>query len=355
MSLKKQLAVVLVLLLALAAGVHWFAGGAGDDADAATGRGDKPTAVDTITAEQRILARKIEAVGTTRARQSIDVRPSVSGRLVEVPFTPGSLVRKGDLLARLDSASEEADVAEARAERRQASLALERATALAERNTIAMATLDELEAGFDAADARLQRAEKRLADRTIAAPFDGKIGLKQVDIGAYVDDETVIATLDDLAEIEIDFRAPEIYFGEVAPGQKIEATSAAFGTKSFEGSIATVDSRIDPVSRAFQVRARLPNPDFILPAGMFMLVELTLAERDALTVPEAAVTLFDREASVFVIVDGRAERRTVELGQREVGYVEVVAGLEEGEQVVVTGLQRLRPGAKVTISEAPSS
>ncbi len=352
MSLVKQLGIVALILMALAAGWYWGPGGTGDDsADAATGGERRAVPVDTVTVERATLARKVEAVGTTRARQSIDVRPAASGRVVELAFSPGARIDEADVLVRLDSASEEADVAEARAERREAELALERARALAERNNVAAATVDGLEAAFEAADARLRRSEKSLDDREIRAPFAGIIGLKQVDVGARVDEDTVIATLDDLAEIEIDFRAPEIHFGEVSAGQKIEATSAAFGNRSFEGSIATIDSRIDPVSRAFQVRAKIPNPDLTLPAGMFMLVELTLAERDVLTVPEGAVMLSDRQASVFVIEDGVAERREIELGQREIGRVEVVDGLAEGERVAVTGLQRLRPGSAVTFDE----
>lgn len=357
MSLSKQLGVVL-MLLAAAAGGYWFWGGMDGDGAGATSRGQrKPVVVETAPAERTSLARKVEAVGTTRARQSIEVKPAASGRIIEIAFSPGGLVEKGDVLARLDSASEEADVAETHAERREAELALERARALVDRNTVAKAIVDQLDAAFEATDARVKRAEKSLAERTVRAPFAGKVGLKQVDVGARIDDETVIATLDDLAEIEIDFRTPEIYFGAVSPGQKIEATGAAFDGRRFAGEITTIDSRIDPVSRAFKVRATIPNPDLTLPAGMFMLVELTLAERDALTVPEVAVVLSDRQASVFVIEDGKAILRQVELGQREIGRVEVTKGLKEGERVAVTGLQRLRSGSAVELTgpEVPAA
>ena len=358
MSLGKQIGIVLLVLLGIAAGTHWYRGDtAGDGGGAAPGGDRRPVVVETAPAKRTLLARKVEAVGTTRARQSIEVKPAASGRITEIAFSPGRLVEAGDVLARLDSAGEQADVAEARAELREAELALERARALVDRNTVAKATVDQLEAVFEASDARLKRAEKSLADRTVRAPFAGKVGLKQVDVGARIDDETVIATLDDLAEIEIDFRTPEIYFGAVSSGQRIEATGAAFDGRRFAGEITTIDSRIDPVSRAFKVRAKIPNADLILPAGMFMLVELTLAERTALTVPEQAVVLSDRQASVFVIEDGKAIVRHVELGQREIGRVEVTDGLEEGEQVAVTGLQRLRSGSAVDVisSEAPAA
>ena len=352
MSLQKQLGIVVLMLLATAVGGHWLWDRFGtDNAGAAPGGKRRPVLVETAVVEKTVLAQKVEAVGTTRARQSIDIRPADSGRIVELLFSPGNLVEKGAVLARLDSASELADVAEARAQLREAELALERARALAERNNVAKATVDQLEAAYDAADARLQRTEKSLTDRTVRAPFSGKVGLKQIDVGARVDDDTVITTLDDLAEIEIDFKTPEIYFGAVAAGQPIQATGAAFDNRRFFGEITTIDSRIDPVSRAFKMRASIPNPDLALPAGMFMLVELTLAEREALTVPEQAVLLTERQASVFVIEDNKAVFRSIELGQREIGRVEVRDGLSEGDQIAITGLQRLRSGSTVRVLE----
>lgn len=348
MSLGKQLGIVAFILLAVGGGSHLLWDQLdGDDAGAAPGSKRRPVLIETATVQRAVLARKVEAVGTTRARQSIDIRAAESGRIVEILFSPGTTVEEGETLARLDSAREVADVAEAKAERREAELALERARALAERNNVAKATVDQLEAAYDATDARLRRVEKSLTDRTVSAPFSGKVGLKQVDVGARVDDDTVITTLDDLAEIEIDFKMPEVYFGAVALGQMIEATSAAFENRGFSGEITTIDSRIDPVSRAFKVRAQIPNADFTLPAGMFMLVDLTLTEREALTVPEEAVLLTERQASVFVIEDDKAALRKIELGQRDVGLVEVKSGLSEGERIAVTGLQRLREGSAV--------
>lgn len=351
MSLGKQIGIVVIMLVAVAIGGYWYAGEGrgGGDADAATGRQRLPAAVEVITVEPATLARRIEAVGTTLARQSIDIQPAASGRVVAIEFSPGSLVQAGSTLVRLDDAAERADVAEAEAERLKAEFALERARKLVAKKTIAQATVDELDAAHQAAEARLLRAQKELTDRTIDAPFAGQVGLKQVNIGARVDDDTVITTLDDLAEIEVDFNVPELFFGIVASGQAVKATSAAFGARTFEGMIETVDSRIDRVSRSFRVRAKMPNPDLALPAGMFMLVELTLTERQALTVPEEAVMVSDDQISVFVIAGGKAERRLVSLGQREIGLVEIVDGLAAGEQVVVTGLQRVRDGAAVNI------
>ncbi len=350
-SLGKQIGIVLLILLAVIGGGYWYASdpAGSSDADAATKPKRDLAIVDIAPVERRTLAQNIEAVGTTLARQAVDIKPAASGRVVELAFSPGSLVEAESLLVRLDDGAERADVAEAEAERRKAGLELERAIKLVAKKTIAQATVEALEAAYNAADARLLRAEKALNDREIQAPFKGRTGLKQVNIGARVDEGTVITTLDDLAEIEVEFSVPEVFFGAVRAGQPIKATGVAFGDRRFEGSIQTVDSRIDRVSRAFKVRATIPNPDLTLPAGMFMLVSLTLGEHDALTVPEEAVMVDGDESFVFVILDEKADRRLVTLGQREFGLVEIVDGLDDGEQVVVRGIQRVKAGANVEV------
>ena len=352
MPLIKQIELSVVILLMLASGSYWYAGGPADVGDASTAADGKrqPPLVDVAPALSKTLARKVEAVGTTRARQSVDIRPAASGRILSIDFVPGSQIQKGSTLVQLDDVAERADVVEAEAERREAELKLDRAKALVARKSIPQATVDELEAAFAAAGARVDRARKQLAERHVQAPFAGRVGLKQVDVGARVDDDTVITTLDDLGEVEVAFAVPEIFFGAVAPEQRVTATSAAFDARVFNGTIKTVDSRIDRVSRSFQVRATIPNDDLVLPAGMFMLVELTLAERTVVTVPEEAVMVSGDQARLFVVEDGKAMRREVMLGQREVGLVEIVDGLEVGEQVVVKGIQKVRPGAEVRIA-----
>lgn len=352
MSLIKQIGLSLLILFLLAFGGYWYTGGSVErgDATAAPDRKRPPPLVDVAPALSTMLARKLDAVGTTRAQQSIDVSPAASGRIQSIDFLPGSQVEVGSILVRLDDIAERAGFAEAEAERREAELKLERAKALVARKSIPQATVDELEAAFAAAGARVDRAQKQLDDRSVQAPFAGRVGLKQVDVGARVNDDTVITTLDDLVAIEVEFAVPEIFFGAVAQGQKITATSAAFDAQVFEGVIETVDSRVDRVSRSFQVRASVPNDDLALPAGMFMLVELTLAERTVVTVPEEAIMVSGDQARLFVIEDGKAMRREVVLGQREIGLVEIVDGLKADEQVVVKGIQQVRPGAEVRIN-----
>jgi membrane fusion protein (multidrug efflux system) len=345
-----QLAIAAALLLALGGGaVTYHQYRLDGEAEAAVRRGARAIPVEVVPAELGTIRERIEAVGSTLARQAVDIVPLSSGRVAEIAFRPGEHVEAGAVLVRLDDRAERAAVAEAQAMLRQAELALDRARQLRSNNTVAQATVDELEAAYVGADARLDTAQKQLADRTVRAPFAGVVGIRGVDIGARVDDATVLTTLDDLAEIEIEFSVPELFFGRVQPDQLVQATSSAFPGKTFKGKIAIIDSRIGQVSRAFRVRAVLPNPDLALPAGMFMHVSVVLQERPAVLIPEQAVLAEGDSTYVFTVDDGRAERRKVRLGQREAGTVEVLEGVAAYESVVRTGLQRLRDGAVVEV------
>jgi membrane fusion protein (multidrug efflux system) len=269
--------------------------------------------------------------------------------VIEIAFAPGQQVEAGELLVRLDDDIERADLTEAEAKRVEQQQAVERVSQLQRTNAAAMATLEQVTAAKAAADAEVDRARRRLADRVIRAPFAGVVGLTDIDLGARVDNETVLTTLDDISEVEIQFSLPETLFAEIAPGQPISARSAAFAERTFAGSVGSIDTRIDPVGRAFKVRAVIPNPEGVLPSGMFMSLTLTLSEAQALMVPEAAIVVQAAETYVFVAENGRATRRIVVTGQRRDGAVAVVSGLDAGEVVLVRGLQRVRDGAPIKI------
>jgi membrane fusion protein (multidrug efflux system) len=348
-----QLVIAAALLLAVGGAVTWHQYRIDSEAAAAVGRGASAVPVELSAAARGTIRERIEAVGSTLARQAVDIVPLSSGRVAEIAFRPGALVQESAVLVRLDDRAEQAAVAEAQAMLREAELALDRARRLRTNNTVAQATVDELEAAYLGAEARLDAAQKQLADRTVRAPFAGVVGIRGVDVGARVDDTTVLTTLDDLGEIEIEFSVPEIFFARVRPDQLVQATSASFPGETFAGRIATIDSRIGQVSRAFRVRAVLPNPDLQLPAGMFMHVSVVLEERPAVLIPEQAVLAEGDSTFVFTVADGRAVRREVRLGQRDAGTVEVLDGLGADETVVRTGLQRLRDGVAVQVLNQP--
>lgn len=359
MPLLRQGLIVLVLIV-VAAGGWWWWTSSSDTAPAAQGAAGPgasgPRAIPVRVAEARLdtVEDTFEAVGTTRARQSVEIVSTVSGRISAILFDAGQQVQQGQPLIRLDATLEEANLAEARALMEDARSQLERARQLVANRVVPQARVEELQSSFAAAQARVAAAERRLADRVIVAPFDGVMGLREVDVGSRISDNTVLTRLDDLSALQLEFQVPEVFFGRVSIGQSIEAQSAALPGARFTGTVVARDTRIDPVSRAFRVRAELPNPEGVLPPGLFMAARVALAAREnAVVIPEQAVMAEGRATYVYRVVDGKAERVEVKLGARRVGEVEVLEGLEDGDAVVTEGVQRLRPGVPVQVGGAP--
>lgn len=352
MKATKQLSIVVVLSVLAGGGyiIHdrmlGKAAVAPERARTAQTRG-RP--VETATAQRRKLETRIEAVGTSLARRSIEVVPLTTGRVRAIAFRAGDRVAAGEVLVELDKEIERADLAQAEATLTQTRQALERARTLRAKNHVSQATVEDLTSKAATAAAALDRARRKLADRSIRAPFPGVVGINRVDVGARVDDTTVITTLDDLAQIDIEFSIPEQFYSQVAVGQSAEATSASFPGRTFQGKVTAVDSRVDAASRSFKVRVTVPNPDFVLPAGMFMLVRLTLESRIGVAVPEEAIVPEAGAAYVYVVEDGKARRRKVIVGVRDVGVAEVRKGLSAGEQVVTKGFASLRNGIPVRV------
>ncbi len=310
--------------------------------------------VELAPATTQVMAQTVEAVGTTRARQSVQIVPEDDGRVVELMIAPGQRVTRGDLLVRLDDNIERADLAEARARVIEREQALTRVEQLIGSAAVSQATLEDTTARLAEARAQLDRAEQRFANRTITAPFSGIVGLSEIDPGAWIGEGDMITTLDDLSDVEVEFSLPETLFSSVRIGQQIAARSAAFPGQSFGGQIAALDSRIDPVSRSFRARAIIPNPDSLLPAGMFMSLTLTLRETENVVVPEEAVVFQAAETYVFVVQDGKATRLRVTTGQRQDGMVAITQGLEDGAEVIVRGLGSVSDGKAIRVLDAPA-
>jgi membrane fusion protein (multidrug efflux system) len=357
MSFAKQIVVIAALALVAAGGyLGWqeFAGAQGSDSgQAGPRRGGGGPMVETAKAERRALERVVDAVDTTRARRAVEVTPLASGIVTGIGFHAGKEVGQGDILLRLDSDIEQADLIEADARLKEAVAALQRARSLQKTSAVSAAAVDKLVATLATAQAERDRAARRLRDRTVTAPFAGIVGFAQVELGARVTTNDTVTTLDDLSLVEIEFALPEGLYGRIEPGQRIVADATAFAGRSFDGVIETIDSRIDPVSRAFKARAVVANPDNALPAGMFMHIAVVLDAREALTVPEEAIVVDGSRTYLFVVKprDGGqglvAEQRDVALGQRAFGHVEIADGLSAGEEVVTLGVQKARNGAPV--------
>ena len=293
------------------------------------------------------ISDRVEALGTTAAWQSIELRPVVSEIVRSLHFTDGQAVRRGDVLVELEQAEERARLAEAQAYLAEQERELRRITDLVARGLMARTELDARTTARDVARAQHAGAEAALADRTLRAPFDGTLGLRRVSPGALVGPETLITTLDDLGTLELDFTVPATRIGLLQVGTALVAVSPALGEREFAAEVVAVEPRLNPVERSLTARTRIDNTDGALKPGLLMQVRIEGRPHSALVVPEEAIIHFQR--SHFVLLLSRDEdnllvRREVVVGARTAGSVEIVSGLAEGDLVVVEGLNTAQPG-----------
>jgi len=297
----------------------------------------------------------LEALGTASANESVTLTAKVSETVRKVAFDSGDIVRAGDVIVDLSSGAQLAGLEEARASYQEAERQLARGQELAQTKIISESQLDTQRSTRDAAKARMDVVRAQLSDRVITAPFDGILGLRRVSPGSLVTPGTAIATLDDISVIKLDFTVPETFIGAMAPGAKIVAKSVSFPDRQFEGTVRTVGSRVDPVTRAVTVRAHVDNKDRALRPGMLLTVDVVTAERAALVVPEGSVFQVQNRAYVYRVDGDTVHQQQIEVGGRRFGVVEVLSGLNEGDAIVVEGIIKLREGARVRFEETAVS
>ncbi len=348
MRLLPQLGIATLLVTLATGGWYWTAAGKPDSSGSSSRRQNSPVVVETAFTRRGTVTETVTAVGSTRAASSVQIVPSASGLVTRIAFETGQRVQAGAVLIELDSASEQAAVREAESELANLRAQMTRAESLRARNLLSAADLDELRARLGMAEARLAAARSQWQKRIIRAPFSGVVGLRNINLGAYVESGAVLTTLDDRETLELEFRIPERYFNAVKTGQTVTAASIAFPGRIFNGAVREVDTRIEPTTRAFRVRAELPNPDALLPDGLFMAVQLIVAERhDAVLVPEEAVITEGGRSYVYVVAAGAVTQTTITLGQRRAATVEASAGLGPDVEVVTKGQQSLRDKAPI--------
>ncbi len=340
-----------LLLLGLAASL---AACGGDPAGAA--RPPAPAiGVVAVPVERKTWADVVEALGTANANESLVLTAKVTETVARVNFKDGDLVEAGQILVELTGRAETAQLEEARAAFKEAQQQYERQADLVKQGTIARSQFDAQVALRDAAQARMNAIRARLSDRVITAPFAGVLGFRRVSEGTLVTPGTEITTLDDVSTIKLDFSVPETALSSMRDGLPVHATSAAWPGRKFEGTIASIGSRVDPVSRAVAVRALLPNPEGLLKPGMLLGVAIDTAPREAVVVPEISLVSVGSRHFVYT-VDAESVARQVEvgIGARRAGEVEITRGLEPGQRVVTDGIVKLRDGAKVALA-APAA
>ncbi|MFW6093978.1 MAG: efflux RND transporter periplasmic adaptor subunit [Pseudomonadota bacterium] len=299
------------------------------------------------------VADTLEALGTLRANETVRITASVSDTVSEIGFEDGQTVAAGDVLVQLTNAEESALLDEAESLADEARRQHQRVARLVEQGNASQSLLDERRREWRTAEAQLAAVRSRLDDRLITAPFSGRVGLRHVSPGTLVSPGDVITTLVDDSRMKLDFTVPAVYLTSVQPGTHVAATTPAFPDRTFAGTVTSVDSTVDPVTRSITVRAVIPNDDGNLVPGMLMTLNLLRNERDAVVISEEAVVPRADETFVLVLDTGSepytVEQRAVRLGTRMPGQVEVVSGLEAGETIVSHGTLKLRPGSRVRV------
>ena len=345
MNRNSIVAVALAAALGLAACGGTDSGKQGPASARAVGAREVP--VMTAQPTLKDFALEVEALGTVRAKESVDITAKVADRVAAIHFEEGKQVRKGDVLVELDSQEARADLAAAEAAERESSSQFKRSRELFQTRALSEAQLDQLEATMLANQARVAAARSRLDDRIIRAPFNGRVGLRNVSLGGLVNPGGVITTLDDLSIVKLDFAVPELFLSSLKPGLSVAAQSSAYPNTTFKGRVDSVDTRVDPTTRAVVVRALIDNRDSRLRPGMFMTLRLVRSEGKALMLPETAIVPEDSRHFVFVVADGRAQQREVTIGRRRPGEVEIVKGVTEQDVVVIDGTLNVHNGTPV--------
>jgi membrane fusion protein (multidrug efflux system) len=328
-----------------------------------------PHPVETVSAEPARTDQwqpQIAGIGTLTAYQGIDITPQVGGVIVEINFDSGQDVKKGQLLVKLDTATEEADMRSLTALLINAESDLARKQGLAAQGYSPRAELDTLRTTRDTLQAAIDRLRAVVAQKFIYAPWDGRVGLREIAIGSYVAPGQKIVWLQQIDPIYVDFSVTESDFGRITAGQKISVAFKAYPDEMFTGRVVTTDARMSDASRMITVRAEIANPEGKLVPGMYANVLVDSGSpQQIVTVPQSAVTFSLYGDNVFVVnavkgkdKDGKdvdenvIERRFVKTGEVRGGRVAIIDGLKPGDRVVTAGQNKIDQGSKVVIDNS---
>lgn len=319
-----------------------------------------PAAVTTIEAKAAVWKPVINAIGTLAPVQGVTIAADADGTVVKIGAENGATVKAGDLIIGLDTSVEAAQLAAAEAQAELAKLQHDRAADLVTKNTISQAELDVATAQLDQARANVTAITATIARKNVRAPFDGRIGIRQVNLGQFVARGAPLVPLQKLDPIYVNFNIPQRQLPALSIGQKIAINVDGFATP-FEGSIAAINSEVDSATRNVSVQALLANPKEQLRAGMFVQVEVELPAGDPQVVlPATAISYASYGNSVFIVEKMKDEKGKEYLGVRQQpvklgatrGDMVAVEGVKPGEQVVSSGVFKLRNTAAVQINNS---
>lgn len=320
-----------------------------------------PAAVSTVVVQPEDWQPVLSAVGTLKAVHGVTVSTDLAGIVSKISFESGTQVKKGDVLVQMDTTQEEAQIRSAEARRDLATQDLERKRDLIAKKAIAAADLDTSQSELRQSSAAVEEMKAMSARKRITAPFDGVVGLRQVDLGQYLNPGAMIAPLQSLDPIYAEFALPQQYLSKIALGKKVRANAIGW-EKPVEGEITAIDSQVDESTRNIMVQATLPNPEHKLRPGMYVNADVILPEQEkVIAIPSSAVSYAPYGDSVYVVKeqagpDGKPQKvvqqQFVKLGATRGDRVAVSSGLKAGDEIVSAGVFRLRPGAPVNVNNS---
>jgi multidrug efflux system membrane fusion protein len=353
---------VLVLVLGALYGFNWYR----EKMITAFFAGNKPppAAIAAVTATTQTVPRYATGIGSLAAVHQVTITPEIGGRVTEIRFAPGATVKAGDSLVQLNDAPERADLANYEAQARWAAISLQRAQILNQRQVGSREHVDQQQSQLDQVRAQISKTEAIIAQKLVKAPFAGRLGVRQVEVGQYVNPGAAVVTLTDLDHLYVNFTLPSNMRSQVAIGQEVEVTADAFPDRKFKAELTTIEPQVRSDTRTMAVQARMTNPDESLLPGMFVNAAIVLpAEPDRVVLPETAVDYTLYGDSVYVVrEDGqdaagtpllKAFRTPVKTGMRWEGKVAVLSGVKAGETVVAAGQVKLQDGAPVQVTGNP--
>jgi multidrug efflux system membrane fusion protein len=323
-----------------------------------------PTEVSAVTATSEVVPHFAPGVGSLIAVHQVTVTPEVGGRVTEIDFESGTRVKAGDKIIQINDAPDLGDLANYQAQARLAAVTLQRATSLAAHQYGPQTDVDNAQMQLDQAKAMMQKTQAIIAQKSIVAPFGGHLGVRQVNLGQYLNPGDPIVTLTDLTQLYVNFTLPSQDVPRIAVGQKVNVTADAFPGRTFTATITTIEPQISASTRTVNIQATMPNPDEALMPGMFVNAAVVLPDQaPEVVLPETAVDYTLYGDSVYVIrpdgtgADGKpllkAHRVAVKTGLRWDDKVAVLDGLKPGEEVVAAGQIKVQDGAAVTVTGNP--